>query len=51
MQRPILHWVREAGLSLPEAPEPEEIPEVTALDELLSLCGQQAKQAMDLDCC
>lgn len=30
----ILHWVREAGLPLPDAPESEEIPEITDLDEL-----------------
>ncbi len=28
------HWIREAGLALPDAPESEEIPEVTDLDEL-----------------
>ncbi len=30
----ILHWVRAAGLSLPDAPESEEIPEISDLDEL-----------------
>jgi transposase-like protein len=33
------HWVREAGLLLPDAPESEEIPEVTDLDELTNVCG------------
>ncbi len=30
----VLHWVREAGLPLPDAPSSEEIPEITDLDEL-----------------
>ena len=37
----ILHWVREAGLSLPDAPESEEIPEVTDLDELQTFVGKK----------
>ena len=46
----VMHWIREAGHQLRDAPESEEIPEVTELDELLSLCGEQAQQAVDLDC-
>jgi len=30
----IINWVRQAGLSLPDAPETTEIPEVAELDEL-----------------
>jgi len=32
----VMHWIREAGHSLTDAPESEEIPEVTDLDELHS---------------
>ena len=34
----IINWVREAGLSLPDAPESDE-PEVTELDELQTFVG------------
>lgn len=30
----VMRWVREAGLELKDAPESEEIPEITELDEL-----------------
>lgn len=30
----IMAWVREAGLNLPDVPEPEEEPLITDLDEL-----------------
>ena len=30
----VMHWVREAGLKLPDAPEEGEIPEITEIDEL-----------------
>ena len=35
------HWIREAGLALPDAPESEEIPEVTDLDELQTFVGNK----------
>lgn len=52
-----MRWIREAGHSLPDAPEAEEIPEVTELDVacfpkgIANLCVQQASQAVDMDCC
>lgn len=38
----ILHWIRKAGNEVADAPDSEEIPEIAELDELLSLCRQQA---------
>lgn len=36
------NWVREAGLSLPEQPDYEEIPEVTQIDELQTYVGKKS---------
>ena len=35
----IINWVRQAGKALPDAPESDEIPEVTELDELQTFVG------------
>ncbi len=40
----IMHWVREAGHQLPDAPEAVEIPEVTDLDELQTFVGKKRNQ-------
>jgi insertion element IS1 protein InsB len=37
----VMHWIREAGHRLPDAPEAEEIPEVTDLDELQTFVGNK----------
>ncbi len=37
----VMHWIREAGHSLTDAPESEEIPEVTDLDELQTFVGNK----------
>ncbi len=37
----VINWVRENGLSLPHAPESEEIPEITELDELQTFIGKK----------
>ncbi len=37
----ILHWIRETGLSLPDVPESEGIPEITGLDELQTFVGNK----------
>lgn len=37
----VMHWIREAGHQLPDAPESEEIPEVTDLDELQTFVGRK----------
>ena len=37
----ILHWVRAAGLSLPDAPESPEIAEIADLDELETFVGNK----------
>ncbi len=37
----VINWVRENGLSLPDAPESEEIPEITELDELQTFIGKK----------
>lgn len=36
-----MQWVKEAGLNLPDAPEEEEIPEITEIDELQTLIGKK----------
>jgi hypothetical protein len=36
-----MHWIRAAGHQLPDAPESEEIPEVTDLDELQTFVGKR----------
>lgn len=40
----IMHWIREAGHQLQDAPESEEIPEVTDLDELQTFVGCKRNQ-------
>ncbi len=37
----IMHWIREAGIKLPNAPEGEEIPEITEIDELQTFVGNK----------
>ena len=37
----VMHWIRSAGHQLPDAPESEEIPEVTDLDELQTFVGNK----------
>lgn len=37
----IINWVRQAGLSLPDEPDYEEIPEVAQLDELQTFVGSK----------
>ena len=37
----IMHWIREAGHPLRNAPEAEEIPEITDLDELQTFIGNK----------
>jgi transposase-like protein len=37
----IINWVREAGLSLPDAPESDQMPEITQLDELQTFVGSK----------
>ena len=37
----VMHWIREAGHQLPDAPASEEIPEVTDLDELQTFVGKK----------
>jgi transposase-like protein len=37
----VIHWIREAAASLPHAPQIEEIPETTELDELQTFVGNK----------
>ena len=37
----IIHWVKQLGQQLPDAPQLEEIPEVTELDELETFVGSK----------
>ncbi len=46
----IINWVKQAGSSLPDAPELEEIPEVAQVDELETFIGKK-KQDMAVDGC
>ncbi|BAZ47260.1 IS1 transposase (plasmid) [Chondrocystis sp. NIES-4102] len=32
----IMNWIRKAGIKLPNAPEEDEIPEITEIDELFA---------------
>jgi transposase-like protein len=32
----IMNWIEEAGMELPDAPEEDEIPEITEIDELFA---------------
>ena len=44
----IINWVRQAALALPNAPEAEEIPEITQVDELETFVGKK-KQNLAVD--
>jgi insertion element IS1 protein InsB len=37
----IMNWIKEAGLSLPDAPEESELPEITEIDELQTFVGSK----------
>ena len=37
----VMNWIKEAGIKLPDAPEGEEIPEITEIDELQTFIGNK----------
>ncbi len=37
----LIHWIRQAGINLPDAPKSEEIPEVRQIDELQTFVGNK----------
>ncbi len=37
----VIKWIKEAGIKLPDAPEDEEIPEITEIDELQTYLGNK----------
>ena len=37
----VINWVKQAGENIPNAPQPEEIPEVGELDELQTFVGSK----------
>ena len=39
----VIHWVKQIGQSLPNAPELAEIPEITQLDELETFVGSKKR--------
>ena len=39
----VINWVRQAALDLPNAPEADEIPEITQVDELETFVGKKNK--------
>lgn len=44
----VIRWVRKSALGLPDAPEVEEMPEITEIDELQTYVGQK-KQNLAMD--
>jgi hypothetical protein len=36
-----MNWIKEVGIGLPDAPEKDEIPEITELDELQTFVGKK----------
>ncbi len=45
----VMHWIREAGHQMKDAPKSEEIPEITALDEVQTFVGSKRNATLDLD--
>jgi len=39
----VINWVIQAALDLPNAPEADEIPEITQVDELETFVGKKTK--------
>ena len=37
----VMNWIEEAGIKLPDAPEEDEIPEITEIDELQTFIGNK----------
>lgn len=46
----VITWVKQVGELLPDAYDPEQIPEVGELDELQTFVGKK-QQSLALDCC
>ena len=38
----VIRWVRKSAIALADAPQIEEIPEITGIDELQTYVGQKA---------
>lgn len=47
----IINWVKKVGELLPDAYDPETIPEVGELDEERNVCGFKKNNSVDMDCC
>ena len=47
----VMTWLRQVGELLPDAYDPETVPEVGELDELQTFVGSKKKQKLDLDSC
>lgn len=45
----IIKWVKQAKALLPDAPEPQQIPEVAQLDELQTFIGSKKKPSLAMD--
>ena len=43
----IIHWVKQLGQQLPDAPVVEEIPQVSELDELETFVGSKKNKRKD----
>ena len=37
----VIRWVRNSAIALPDAPEAQEIPEITAIDEMQTFVGKK----------
>lgn len=45
----IIYWVKQLGQQLPDAPQVEEIPIISELDEARNVCRLKKKQNLGLD--
>lgn len=47
----VMHWIREAGQGIADAPQSDEIPEITDLDELQTFVGNKRQKIWKWSCC
>ena len=43
-QTTVMHWIRDVGHEVPDAPEADEIPEITELDYLQTFVGKKCNK-------
>ena len=42
----VIRWVRNSAIALPDAPEAQEIPEITAIDEMQTFVGKKKSKVV-----